>query len=37
MNNIDTLNKEKDQHFNLANNCLSKLTDILAAIGRNVN
>lgn len=37
MNNIDTLNKEKDQHFNLANNCLSKLTDILSAIGRNLN
>lgn len=37
MNNIDTLNKEKDQHFNLANNCLSKLNDILAAIGRNLN
>jgi hypothetical protein len=37
MNDIDTLNKEKDQHFDLANNCLSKLNDILAAIGRNVN
>lgn len=37
MNNIDTLNKEKDQHFNLANNCLSKLNDLLSAIGRNLN
>ena len=36
MNNINTLDKEKNQHFDLANNCLTKMNELLASIGRNV-
>ncbi|WP_407048037.1 hypothetical protein [Methyloraptor flagellatus] len=36
MNNINTLDKEKNQHFDLANNCLTKLNELMASIGRNV-
>ena len=36
MNNINTLDKEKNQHFDLANNCLTKMNELMASIGRNI-
>src|SRR5262249_55418133 len=36
MNDINSLQKQKDRHFDLANNSLTKASEIIQSIGRNV-
>src|SRR5262249_799529 len=36
MNDINSLQKQKDRHFDLANTAVAKATDIIQSIGRNV-
>jgi len=36
-NSIDSLTKQKDRHFDLGNNALSKMADMIQTIGRNIS
>ena len=37
MNDINSLTKQKDRHFDLANNALAKAAEVAQSIGRNLN